>query len=339
MNRITNRTRGFGIRNVIFLILFLIVAGLVAGNLIRQYISDRQDQESREAARQVIINARQDADDVPLPNGWTRRNRTVHVAMPLGNTEEEIYYWQNSIGMQFVLITPGEFRMGMRGNRHNAGPAHTVRISKPFLMSAYEVTIGQYESITGKMILRYYGAPQGRDAASKLYPAGGIKWSEAVEFCNELSRLEGMDFRLPTEAEWEYACRAGTTTRFYLGNRDPKDLICIYYKTKKDRLDQMVRTSAEPVGRFPANPFGLFDISGNVWEWCQDWYDPDYYSKSPVDDPQGPASGRDHVIRGGAWDCGRVSSKSTVRTGTSDATLPVGFRVVLPLEAWPESSY
>ncbi|MHC4641530.1 MAG: formylglycine-generating enzyme family protein, partial [Planctomycetota bacterium] len=214
----------------------------------------------------------------------------------------------NSIGMKLVYIPSGEFRMGSRDsaeevasklgiftkpiNYKNEHPQHRVKITKGFFLGTTEVTQAQYKEVMGKNPSRIKGEDN---------PVVKVSWSDAVEFCNRLSEKEGRIYRLPTEAEWEYACRAGTTTPFYTGetintsqvnfNGDPIS----GYVTKG--IDRGRTTS---VGSFQPNGFGLYDMHGNVWEWCIDWYAEDYYKVSPSTDPQGPPTGMSRVIRGGA---------------------------------------
>jgi len=235
--------------------------------------------------------------------------------------------------MEFVAVPAGEFTMGIRGGGASRGPAHRVRITRPFLMGAHEVTRAQYEAVTGTINYSYYGDPPVRGEAGGRYPAGGLKWEQADAFCRTLAEADGLPYRLPTEAEWEYACRAGTTTRRYLGERDPKGFMCIYYTAEpgpRGPRDPGRRMHTEPVGSFPANALGLFDMGGNVWEWCSDWYAEGYYAESATDDPHGPAKGSAHAMRGGSWSSGRVPTSSSFRaSGKPSAT---GVRVVLPAD-------
>jgi formylglycine-generating enzyme len=179
-------------------------------------------------------------------------------------------------------------------------------------MARTEVTQEQYEAVMGSNPSNFKGPD---------LPVERVTWYEAVEYCNELSRQEGLDpcysgsgasmlcdftangYRLPTEAEWEYACRAGTETDFHTGNMthsgsSPLD-------PALDRAGWYFGNSGStthPVGEKEPNAFGLYDMHGNVWEWCWDWYASDYYASSPAEDPRGPASGSDRVVRGGSWD-------------------------------------
>jgi len=204
----------------------------------------------------------------------------------------------------------------------NEQPQHRVRITKPFYMGVYIVTQAQYEAVMGWRISLDKG---------ECNPADQVSWDDAVEFCNKLSAKTGQTVRLPTEAEWEYACRAGTTTPFNTGETISTDQANyngnFTYGSGRVGVN---RNKTVPVGSFPPNGFGLYDMHGNVWEWCQDWYDAGYYKNSPTDDPSGPEKGEKRVMRGGsqwAWpgDC------RSARRSRFDPTLqcyPDGFRVV-----------
>ena len=167
-----------------------------------------------------------------------------------------------------------------------------------------------------------------------------VSWNDAMAFCKWLSRKEGNAYRLPTEAEWEYACRAGTTTRYYSGD-DPETLAEVgnvadatLFKAKLPGVKSSIKASdgyvfTAPVGKFKPNPFGLYDMHGNAWQWCADWYGAEYYAKSPVADPTGPDSGDGRVLRGGSWAVAPSGARSAVRYGTSpgNLNLATGFRV------------
>ena len=155
------------------------------------------------------------------------------------------------------------------------------------------------------------------------HPVVNVSWNDAVEFGKWLSGKEGKTYRLPTEAEWEYACRAGTATRYHHGD-DPEGLAQVGNvadATAKETFPDWKSTIAArdgyaftaPVGKFKANAFGLYDVHGNAWEWCADWYAADYYKASPPEDPKGPDSGTDRVLRGGSWYVGPNFSRSAFR--------------------------
>jgi formylglycine-generating enzyme required for sulfatase activity len=322
------------------------------------------------------------------------------VIVPLKAAEPETI--TNSLGMKLVHIPAGEFQMGaeedptdtlnafpyaQRDWLEGETPRHRVRITKAFYMGAYEATLKEflqfYHAAKYKIEAERDGKPSwGYNAAGKLiesanfrpwqpgwvqtqdHPVNYVSWNDAVAFCNWLSRKEGKKYRLPTEAEWEYACRAGTTTRYWCGN-DPEELVRVGNVADEDckirfaamrggagaviaqfdkdgkktntqipfpyvsRRDGYAFTA--PVGKFRPNAFGLYDVHGNVWEWCSDWYDKDYYGQSPVDDPQGPAAGSSRVLRGGGWFLSPpVVARSASRFGAGPARRydDVGFRVV-----------
>jgi formylglycine-generating enzyme required for sulfatase activity len=213
----------------------------------------------------------------------------------------------NSIGMKLVPITAGEFMMGGRdgeiGYNGEEEKLHRVRITRPYLIGMFQVTQGEYATITGKNPSRFHG---------KTRPVERVTWRAATDFCRQLSALPaekaaGRSYRLPSEAEWEYACRAGTKTAFTFGD----DLSVVQANFCKNWVSSQQPTY--PVGMFPPNAWGLFDMHGNVWEWCSDWYSQTYYSKSPIDDPMGPEAGTHHVLRGGSASVQASECRSAVR--------------------------
>ncbi len=217
-------------------------------------------------------------------------------------------------------------------------PLHRVRLSQPFYLGTCEVTLGEFRKfveatgykteaeVDGQGGFGYTGDEKSpfaqkpgftwRDCGleqSDVSPVINVSWNDAVAFCDWLSRMEGGTYRLPTEAEWEYACRGGTNTRYNCGD-DPEGLarvgnVADAALAAGEPLPGAIASSdgyaiASPVGSFKPNAFGLYDMHGNVWEWCADWYDVNYYGNSPPDDPQGPSTGSARVARGGGWvDC------------------------------------
>jgi formylglycine-generating enzyme required for sulfatase activity len=194
--------------------------------------------------------------------------------------------------MKLTLIPAGEFMMGSPDSDKDAypdeKPQHRVRITRPFYLGVYPVTQAEYERVMGGNPSYFTG-----DANR---PVEQVSWDDAVEFCRKLSEKEGRTYRLPTEAEWEYACRAGSTTRYCSGD---DEVSLGEYAWYEDNSGPGVGT--HPVGEKRPNAWGLYDMHGNEWEWCQDWDDDGYYAKSPVDDPRGPGTGSDRVCRGGCW--------------------------------------
>jgi formylglycine-generating enzyme required for sulfatase activity len=199
----------------------------------------------------------------------------------------------NSIGMRLQLIPAGEFLMGSADSDREAPaeekPQHRVRITEPFYLAICEVTQSQWEQVMGSNPSQFKGPD---------HPVERVSWEDCQKFIRRLNNLPGERggvYRLPTEAEWEYACGAGSTTVYSFGYS--ADLLGDYawYRGNSGR-----RT--HPVGQKRPNAWGLHDMHGNVWEWCQDWHDSGYYRSSPLDDPQGPTGGSNRVYRGGSWD-------------------------------------
>jgi eukaryotic-like serine/threonine-protein kinase len=291
--------------------------------------------------------------------------------------------FKNGLGMEFAHIPAGTFAMGSApaeierciGQQPGwppadlfraEGPVHQVTISKLFYLGKMEVTVGQFRAFvqaTGYQTqadkdggaIRFFG-----DAGWRLdpntnfrspgftqtdaHPVTCVSWNDAVAFCAWLSKAHAGRYRLPTEAEWEYACRAGVPTRHAAGD---DDLLLKEFGNLADESvlghssgfryadgrmtwnDNYVFTA--PVGRFKANAFGLYDMHGNVWEWCADWYDKDYYRNSPKEDPTGPKTGTLRVLRGGAWDREAIHCRSAFRfpNDADNRSWGLGFRVVL----------
>ena len=189
----------------------------------------------------------------------------------------------NSIDMVLVPIPAGEFTMG-----EPKKSTHPVTITKPFHLGAFEVTQEQYQKVMGKKLSKFKGPNN---------PVEQVSWEEAVEFCRRLSELPeekaaGHVYRLPTEAEWEYACRAGTTTRFSFGDDESQLGQYAWFWENS-------RGKTHPVGEKKPNAWGLYDMHGNVFEWCQDGFG--VYPSEPVTDPTGAITGSDRVVRGGCW--------------------------------------
>ncbi len=286
----------------------------------------------------------------------------------------------SSIGMKLKLIQAGEFMMGApdgeEGRDDDEGQVHRVHITKSFYLGVYEVTVGQFGRFVKDTGYRTDAQKGGKGgwgvnergvtgqkpeytwknpgfAQTDDHPVVNVSWNDAVGFCRWLSKKEGKTYRLPTEAEWEYACRGGTTTRFFHGD-DPEGLVRMGnvadgtakakfpdWKWAISGKDGYVFTA--PVGRYRANSFGLYDMHGNVFEWCSDRYPwqrkpvddelAESHGTSPVDDPQGPEVGSNRVGRGGSWNYGAAGCRSAYRSHDSpDARCHnLGFRVALSL--------
>ena len=218
----------------------------------------------------------------------------------------------DGVDLKLALIRPGEFLMGSAKDswaRHpNEGPQHRVRITKPLYMGIYELTVAQYEAVMGKgayewprPLVRQHGSPISYARSDKLVPRANrpverISWNQAALFCHRLGEETGRTVRLPTEAEWEYACRAGTTTQWYSGDLDKLSAMSefAWYGGGAKGLQ-----GVQDVGGKRPNPWGLYDMYDNVAEWCQDRYAEDYYAWSQTNNPAGPDTGMFRVLRGG----------------------------------------
>jgi formylglycine-generating enzyme required for sulfatase activity len=258
----------------------------------------------------------------------------------------------NSIGMQLVLISAGEFMMGSppaemawaveEGKKRqeadwyywrnqSSAPLHKVRISRPFFVGIYEVTQSEYQQVMGANPSSFSAAGNHADKVAGLdttrYPVESVSWDDAVQFCRKLSerpqeRASRRVYRLPSDAEWEFACRAGTTTKWSFG--DDREMMKEYGWFSSSR-----NLVTHAVGQKKPNRWGLYDMHGNVWEWCLDWHHPDYYQQSPAIDPPGPSTGSQRIIRGNTAEgspASRVAFRMSREPEKSFSDL--GFRVV-----------
>jgi formylglycine-generating enzyme required for sulfatase activity len=252
----------------------------------------------------------------------------------------------NSLGMKLALIPAGRFQMGSGESKEVDGadnPRHEVRITRDFYLGTYHVTVGEFRKFVNAANYKTdaerdgkggYGIiPTGAEqnpkftwrnpnfAQSDDCPVVNVSWNDATAFCKWLSGKEGKEYRLPTEAEWEYACRAGSTTRFSFG--DDERLLGGYAWHSENSADK-----THPVGQKKPNAFGLYDMHGNARQWCADWYGEKYYAASPVDDPGGPDFGTGRVLRGGAFSTSAEYSSATRMSGAvDDRNYATGFRV------------
>lgn len=258
------------------------------------------------------------------PVVWSNETLTVEAATPEGLRATRFTYFINSIGMRLVHIGPGEFRMGEKGREISRRPeiiragGKPVKVERAFYLGAFEVTNLQFEQFQKHARPKYQAGKKGDH-----HPVEPVSWREAQEFCRWLSQKENRRYRLPTEIEWEYACRAGTQARLYWGDE-------FWDRNKANlggpRADQEMWKDdgyeyTAPVGTYPPNPWGLFDMIGNSWEWVADWY-------------EGDAFGHCRIYKGGNWKLRLRQANCGSRDGDDPADLPDirGFRVLCEAE-------
>ena len=201
------------------------------------------------------------------------------------------------------------------GDREDEHPAHEITLTEPFYMGKFDVTQEQYQQVTGTNPSRFKG---------KDNPVETVSWDDTQDFCKKLIVQTKQSIRLPTEAEWEYSCRAGTRTTYHSGNSEADlDRVAWYRSNSNNKTHQ--------VGQKEANAFELYDMHGNVLQWCQDIYGKYYYGKSEAENPQGPSQGAVRLLRGGSWDISPMYCRSALRFGNDPVNRigDGGFRVVL----------
>jgi formylglycine-generating enzyme required for sulfatase activity len=289
-------------------------------------------------------------------------------APAFSRAENERGIHTNSIGMKFALIPAGSFVMGStqeqselmltrmkekgahewyRQSPPSEMPQHPVKITKPFYIGIYETTLGDFKKFVeltgyrtdaekdgvgadGKVNGKWTTKPEfnwknmGYDRTEDM-PVVNVTWNDAFAFCEWLSKKEARQYRLPTEAEWEYACRAGTITPFHWGSDESARNKYVWHGGNSGG-------GPHPVGQLKPNAFGLFDMNGNAYEYCLDWHTTNSYDTTIIDDPKGPASGAERVVRSGSWGTDPMHCRSAFRGGSGGQThrnMRDGFRVVL----------
>jgi len=230
------------------------------------------------------------------------------------------------VGIRFRLIPAGTFMMGSPENEEERdereGPQHQVTISRPFYMGTFQVTQSQWQQVMG--------SNPSYSKGDDLPVESVFCWNDGQGYLGKLCKMEGVPketYRLPTEAEWEYACRAGTTTRFYTGDSDGDLARAGWYRDNSGHKTH----KTHPIGQKAPNAFGLYDMHGNVWEWCEDWYAA--YASGNIIDPRGPVKGSARVLRGGSWYNRAFLCRSAFRFYDFPAFewySPFGFRLSLP---------
>ena len=272
----------------------------------------------------------------PKPPPVIRNLTNTPVSTPSSGSSGQTFR-DSTTGMEFVWVPKGCFQMGSPSGESkrdsDEGPVHRVCVDG-FWMGKYEVTQGEWQKIMGNNPSKF--------KKGSNYPVEKVSWDDCKSFIRKLNARSNKTFRLPTEAEWEYACRAGTTTARFWG--DGESSACSYANVN-DLTSKKVNkfswanfncddgyAATAPVGSFRANGFGLHDMLGNVWEWCSDWYDKNYYRNSPGQNPQGASSGSIRVLRGGSWHFIPWNVRSAIRSRSRPGFRRnrLGFRLVSP---------
>jgi prepilin-type processing-associated H-X9-DG protein len=299
-----------------------------------RFVSNRVDpglwhvMHSRETPKHVLQSGFHRALEVDNHQEGTHKSRQ---SSGLSNNSFSQHI-ENCVGMEFVLVSPGEFTMGEpnRGQSYEETPEcppHRVRIAAPFYLGKHEVTQAQFRAVMNQNPSFHQPGQLLATKSSDDFPVEQVTWEQANEFCLSLSKLPeeyaaARTYRLPTEAEWEYACRAGKGTYVWSERRDAKD-------RSGDNAGMEPPLPIKAVGSYPPNEFGLCDMRGNVWEWTADWFDRDYYARSRVIDPQGPSHGYIKVVRGGDYTfVGEQCRLNYPMTPPWKCSRFIGFRVV-----------
>ena len=261
----------------------------------RSLVVNRADEEQKRRDELARIEAK-------------RQKPITERVLPLIQKRENFV---TDLGLEMIWVKPGIFMMGDKGEQRQ------VTLTKGFYLGKHEVTQAQWERVMGSNPSMFKGAD---------LPVEQVSWNDFVEFCKKLTEMEkkagrvpeGMAYQLPTEAQWEYACRAGTTTVYSWGDS---------ISSKNANYDRFIDGGTRPVGKYSANPWGFHDMHGNVWEWCADWYGA--YPSGSATNPGGPSSRTARVVRGGSWSNNGASLRSAFRYNSTPNTprINLGFRV------------
>ncbi len=228
-------------------------------------------------------------------------------------SEKSVQIGTDGVVLEFVWIPKGCFQMGSNSGNSDEKPVHKICVDG-FWIGKYEVTQAQWEVIVGNN-------PSNFKVCGGNCPVESVSWDDVQSFIQTLNSKVKQTFRLPKEAEWEYAARSGGKNELYSGGKEINNLAWHYKNSKK---------TTHKAGTKSANGLGIYDMSGNVWEWCQDWYDSDYYKTSPANNPTGPSFGSERVPRGGSWRESERYCKVTTRTRyrPSENSTNLGFRLI-----------
>ena len=291
-------TTGTNVLNVVVVFSLLITGGMMKAS------------EKPESKQPVGGDA-----DKAMPQ-WDGKESIADYAKRVGLEPTLALDLGNKVKLELVLIPAGKFTMGKLSSEEDHGnnkTQHEVTLTKPFYIGKYTVTQEQYQQVMGSNPSNFKG---------KDNPVEMVSLDDAQEFCKKLGQTTNQTLRLPTDAEWEYACRAGTSTSYYSGDTENDLKRVAWYAANSNG-------TTHPVGQKEPNRFGLFDMHGNVWQWCQDWYEE--YKPDTVTDPQGPAKGVVRVLHGGSWNFAPFMCRSVSRDNgfPGHRCSHFGFRVVV----------
>ena len=306
---------------------------------------------------EYAVSLTEPADWIPLDYLVLARSPYLYIDTRVAASGRRFYRTRESAVLpvgEMAYIPPGTFMMGSplsEAERRSDETEHQVTLTRGFWMGKYEVTQGEYLDVLGSnpSYFRNGRAPfspgNGGAVTNELrHPVESVSWFDATNYCGKLTAREvgagripaGWGYRLPTEAEWEYACRGGTTAAFHYGVALREGMANFNIRYEYDSTVGTITTSKKPLGRtsdvgsYASNAYGLYDMHGNVWEWCQDWYGP---YPGIATDPVGPNIGSYHVFRGGSWGYGGRYCRSAFRYDyyPDGGSIIIGFRVVLGL--------
>ncbi len=278
-------------------------------------IAERHQMAAIRLPAPVHLLANAPRDILPRPKSGVWRTLAAATSQCGSMLSRAKFRELHSLDLEFVFIQPGTFQMGSKVF-DDEQPVHDVRISWPFYLGTYPVTQAQWEAVMGSNTSHFQGHPH--------RPIENISWEDVQAFIERLNGVEGhRQYRLPTEAEWEYAARAGSTTGYCFGDEVSRLHKFAWWASNSGG-------QTHPVGQLKPNVRGLYDMHGNVWEWIQDWYGDTYYEESSNPDPQGPSTAVYRAVRGGGWDCDAGDCRSASRNieVPSGRSPVIGFRLL-----------
>ena len=282
----------------------------------KQAEADRKKQELEEKRRQIDEEKERLAAEKKAARQAELERKQAKKALAMAPRPDQSTV-DSATGIQMIFVKGGCYQMGdtFGDGDKDEKPVHNVCVSN-FYIGKYEVTQGQWKKVMGSN-------PSSFSSCGDSCPVENVSWNDVQEFIGKLNRQSGKNYRLPAEAEWEYAARSGGKSQKYSGGNEVDDVA--WYSSNSG-------SKTHPVGQKQPNSLGIYDMTGNVWEWCNDWYGEKYYGESPRDNPQGPSSGSGRVIRGGSWFDNAAYARASyrIRNNLVYRDYDLGFRLVAP---------